>query len=685
MTPQNKDEAVGILSPWLKSPSDVFGRDDILGLLSRHPAVERRHIKLWLTSADVLQAIVNGGIVTRTQAQIDRLKRQLRLWVPNDSFSKAKEILENGHICVISGGPGIGKTMLADVLMADYSTHGYEPVVISADIEEGDQQWARDRKQLFYYDDFLGRVSFGELQLRKNEEARLVSFIRRVRSSPTKRFILTTREYILNEAHNRYERLHEEPFPLFTYILSLGEYTPMIRAKILYNHLYFSSLPPELRTALLTNRTYMRVVEHSNYSPRLIEQAIELPATQRESPAVFRASLMSALDDPSRIWDRIFESLPENGRLLLLVLSSFPPAAFSDDLERAYRASLPEGSSLDSVGFLRALRMIEGTFVRIERADTVGDVEGRRVVTFRDPSVGDYMRSRLRGNPVEADQLAARSVFFEQCMTIWDSTKSPNLDARGESLASTIADTAFALLGSPTPVSVKLHYQSGGDARVRARRSLERRSTFLVNLASQALRVDACKDAATEACNASLQRWKQCEGSKGEALSLLDVARRTSAVARNILNEMTLALHYWFTTTLTKRQDFARLVDLADAESHLFQPPNPPLESYRAAFAELLSADCDCLLNEVDDPSEIEWASTTLERVAAALLYDASDELQRLAVRIAELHDRDAEDDGPGDAGDPPDPPIATDEKSIDAMFESLREPTWRPTSLEST
>ena len=87
---------------------------------------------------------------------------------------------------------GIGKTMLADVLLAGYTSLGYELVVISADIEEGEGAWRSNQRQVFYYDDFLGRVTYGELHLGKNEESRLAHFIERVRNSTDKRFILTT-------------------------------------------------------------------------------------------------------------------------------------------------------------------------------------------------------------------------------------------------------------------------------------------------------------------------------------------------------------------------------------------------------------------------------------------------------------------------------------------------------------
>ena len=209
LTPHRKVEIAAALAPWIQSPKDVMGKHDIAGLLARHNEVERRHIKLWLTSSEVLDALLNSGIFNRSEYTLEQAKYQMRLWVNNPSFTRAREVLDANRVCVISGAPGIGKTMLANVLSADYASRGYQLVSISDDIDEGDRVWRSNVRQLFLYDDFLGHVTYGELHLRKNEQSRLASFLKRVRDSENKRFVLTTREYILAEALRRYERLSD--------------------------------------------------------------------------------------------------------------------------------------------------------------------------------------------------------------------------------------------------------------------------------------------------------------------------------------------------------------------------------------------------------------------------------------------------------------------------------------------
>jgi hypothetical protein len=679
MTPLNKDQAVAALSPWLASPTDVIARDDILGLLARHPDVERRHIKLWLTSTDVLDAVVHSGIAARTQARVEQLRRQLRLWVPNPSFTRAMELLEEHHLCVISGAPGIGKTLLADVLLSRYAAHGYAAVVISSDIDEGDRLWRADRKQVFHYDDFLGRISLGELSLRKNEESRLASFVERVRDNPQKRFILTTREYILTEACSRYDRLHDQPFPLFTCVLSLADYTRFIRARILYNHLFCSPLPAPLRSAILENQAYRQVIHHRNYSPRVIAHAIAVPGATDMTPRAFVANLLGALDDPARMWELIYENLSEEARRILLALTSMPNETLLRDLEDAC-AALAGEMRVDAVAFGRALRTLEGTFVRIARVgDRVRESDiDTRLVSFSDASVGDYMRLRLAANPQEIVRLIKRAVCFEQCIILWDITNS-RLDASNNgAAAAAIATVALGLLESANPSSHKVRYigGGGGEGRERDDASVERRASFLIRVADS---VALCLDAARLACEAAMRGWRSGHGFKQEALALIDVAQGSARLADPLKRSIERVVYEWFTATLRDREDFLKLLDLANARPALFGSPNPPLSSWRDDFANFFADEARWLLYDVEDPDWIEDVSSELTNAAEAFgCAEVLADLDRLPERVEQLRSEQVEEESAGEndadwleAGREE---RVDEDREIDGLFDGLRD-----------
>jgi Restriction endonuclease len=114
LTPKNKDRILNLLSPYCRSRDDIYGRDDINGLLRDFPEVETSHIKLWLTSTPVMERILHSSIFNRTDAEVERIRSKLKLYVQNASFLEARKMLSEEHYCIISGIPGIGKTTLAE-------------------------------------------------------------------------------------------------------------------------------------------------------------------------------------------------------------------------------------------------------------------------------------------------------------------------------------------------------------------------------------------------------------------------------------------------------------------------------------------------------------------------------------------------------------------------------------------
>lgn len=92
----------------------------------------------------------------------------------------------------------------AQVLLADLvDRQGFEAFRIAYNLDEIRPVKNWKHKQAFYFDDFLGKTTIEKVE--KNEDQRLLELIEEVASNPNWRFILTTREYILNTAKLRYE------------------------------------------------------------------------------------------------------------------------------------------------------------------------------------------------------------------------------------------------------------------------------------------------------------------------------------------------------------------------------------------------------------------------------------------------------------------------------------------------
>ena len=684
LNPSRKDKIVAVLRPSIQNPSDVHGKQDICGLLAQHSEVERRHVKLWLTSTEVLNALLHSDTFNRSEDALDQAKRQLRLWVPNPSFDRAREILDVNRVCVISGAPGIGKSMLANVLSAGYASIGYQLVAISGDIAEGESAWRSNIRQIFLYDDFLGHVTYGELQLRKNEESGLAKFLDRVRNSENKRFILTTREYILSEAQLRYEGLSNKTFLNTKYVIELEDYTQLIRAKILYNHLFFSDLPSNLKTALIPNQQYRNVIRHRNYNPRVIEHVIGLPSVASLSPDEFVSNIFASLDNPTEVWDVIFRNLPDVARRILLAVASLPTQVFLEDVRRVVESLSP--LDFDADGFRDAIDMIEGTFINLIEA-IPGSKSRQRIVVIRDPSVRDYLWARFEAVDGEADTLLDRAVFFEQCIILYEgqnhafSIRSmfPSTSPIRSRIRDVVDDEAVAiraaeLIDSNTPMVKSLGHD---DAKYFERESVsvERRTSFLLAVRAAHQTSQAVEKSASLAMDMTMRAWERGQASPSDALELLkQIVEVEGSLHDDLLDRAGRALLSVTTSRLHQTDDFEELVGLAALCPNLFMEPQRSLESWSSEFADFLEGQRDWLLDGIDDPDWLEEEMRSISKIASAMGMDIFELESDTESRIENLRDEsepENDDDLPEVYSELEDESV--DEAEIDALFQSLR------------
>lgn len=429
LTGDRKDKLLEDLAPWVKSAEHLLGQEDVELLLDRHHAIERAHVKLWLHSGAQLHALLNSPAFARGKLLLEQVERVLPRYVQGKAFGEALRLLDKSNVCLIAGPPGIGKTTLAQMLLAEKALqHGFEVIDVSFDIEEAYSAHDPDVPQLFYYDDFLGRTLLSE-GLRKNEDQRLISFINRVQSSPKTRFVLTTREYILQQARQLSQVLGRASIGDDRFLLTLDRYSRLDRARILYSHIYWSDeVEPAAVNNLLTDKAYTKIIDHPNYNPRLIEWITGLGGRRlgADENSDFVAFAVSVLDHPEEVWLHAFDSeLNDHERALLIAMASMPLQVATVDIETAFDA-LCAVLNLD-VGrqaFKRALAVLDDTFLRSSRS------EGREFLTFSNPSVVDFLRGYLRDARHERRAAMSGAVFFEQVAWLIDELADEMPDER---------------------------------------------------------------------------------------------------------------------------------------------------------------------------------------------------------------------------------------------------------------
>jgi hypothetical protein len=418
LTPKRKEELVNVLAPYCLEPADLLGREDLNNLLTQYADVERQHFKLWLTSATVLERVLNEGIFSESDRHLERVRQRLSRYVPNPSFERAQAILDDSHFCIVAGIPGIGKTTLAEVLLTDLvDRQGFSAFRVTHDLSELRSIKNSKSKQAFYFDDFLGKTALDKLQ--KNEDQRLVELMEEVAENQNWRFILTTREYILNIARQRYEAFAHPRIEFRMCVVNLGDYTRPARAKILYNHIYFSDLPREYKLALLEEHGYEKILPHRNYNPRVIEHMTQARHAVVVAPTLYLREFLESLDNPARIWEHAFlHQISEAARHLLFALTTLADDTKLEILEEAFRTFYEFrrnrfGFPTKPNDWIDALRELDGNFIKTDKFGK--DI----LVSFHNPSIRDFMEQFLEKSDGDVLDLLRGARFYEQYLALW--------------------------------------------------------------------------------------------------------------------------------------------------------------------------------------------------------------------------------------------------------------------------
>jgi hypothetical protein len=425
LTPRGKNKIYQLFYPLIKDESDIFGKDDVLNLISKHQKIEEKYNKLWLTNTSVLKRLLNAKVYNSSIIQLQQIKDDVRLYVHNESYINAQVVLDKYHYIIISGIPGIGKTTLARMLVYNFIASGIDDLVyISTNIGEALQSYHESTKQVFLFDDFLGK-NFLEDRLDRNEDQELISFIKRIKEAKNKYFIMTTREYILKQAQQKYELLNKHNLNIAKCIIDLSLYTPIVRANILYNHLYFSNMPKKYLHELIKSQRYLAIINHGNYNPRIIESILDREDWNNIASDLYYNLFLSYFDNPISVWRHAFEQqISPLGRIVVLILGSINGLIELGNLKIAVKNYLKSDNislvvDLD-IDFEKSLKELAGSFIRIEKDD-----KNTYALEYFNPSITDFIHTYFSDNKDTLESIIKNCTYLDQIITAYQIFRGP--------------------------------------------------------------------------------------------------------------------------------------------------------------------------------------------------------------------------------------------------------------------
>lgn len=418
LSPTDKESIMKILSPFIKGTGDIYGKDDINNLIGKFPEVEKRHFKLWLSSTTILQEIFNNAVLGRSEFEAEQIVKKIRLFVYSPKYNESVEILNNSKFLVITGSPGIGKTTLAKFLIYKFLADKFQLIYIRADesLSVAEDIISRDPndKQIIYIDDFLG-ANYFQIINPQNSDKSFLEFIERVKKSPNKFLILTTRTNVLNKAKESFKRFDSAEFNIGKYEIEIADYDIYTKGRILYNHLFFSSLDEDYLKAISEKGNFWKIIEHPNFNPRIIEFVTNSLHLENINSQNYLDFILSRLDRPDLIWEEPYETQTnQDDKLLIQTLFSLSDEVSESTFLEIFNARIEYEVKVN--GYQKKLNLFYSTLRNLLDGFIISskDHNGINYYRFFNPSIVDFLITRLNDMPEDKWEIIKSAVYIEQ-------------------------------------------------------------------------------------------------------------------------------------------------------------------------------------------------------------------------------------------------------------------------------
>lgn len=205
----------------------------------------------------------------------------------------------------------------------------------------------------------------------------------------------------------------------FDFPILLKEYSRKTKFEILISHLRFHRVHKKAILSLLEKyyclpAKIVLMVDHENYFPRLIENAV-ISSSLDEHPDGLADDILESLKNPREIYQKVYEKLEPTSQALMVVLASFPSSALVSRVCEAYMEFRKRmgGTSCISAQeeFEQALRILDGFMIATDHA------EEQYIMGFKNPSIQEFAKKHLTKSS-SWKQLVTGSIFVEQAVTL---------------------------------------------------------------------------------------------------------------------------------------------------------------------------------------------------------------------------------------------------------------------------
>ena len=418
-------ELKSIISPYVKD-TIVLGYKSICELLDNNPKVLKSMVKLWSLNTELIEQVLHPEKLSRFYQLKNRFDKINEKFVVTPDLKRIQKTLDEKHVVLISGEPGVGKTTLAEYLCFYYLALDFDIEIFEGDFSRESYNLNNPaQKVLYYFDDFLGSNYLNCIS--DKSDSTIVKFMEAIQKEPNKLFILTSRTNIVNRAYEYSQPYRTYRLKQSQYIVDIGTYDVITKAQILRNHLKLSDLEVNCIQDIIRLKKYNEIICHQNFNPRLIE-FITRNINFEESNKSYLDFVKDSLNKPKEIWHQCFTAqLNQFQRLLVKLVVANRNSIEEKHLKLAYERvkvlynlPIPEQERVD---YEYTLNICERCILNrtIEKI-SYPHFHKKTVITVFNPSVSDYVLPSIK-NDTELEKLCSalrtiESILFIKSMNV---------------------------------------------------------------------------------------------------------------------------------------------------------------------------------------------------------------------------------------------------------------------------
>lgn len=422
LTPANEDNIIKLFNNYITSSDQIISYNEIEQFLDEDENIEilKKNSKLWLTSYKVIELFEQKYIDFEVENLLNHITENMSYFVETGIFKECYEKLIKDRLLIISGSPGVGKTINSNMLVAKMIATNPElklKTIVGSNYRELIHSFDKDRFEIIILDDFLGQ---SYLEKSNDEINEIISIVEYVKSNPKKYLILNSRLNVISDIRIKNEKFSRllDSLDNNNYMIDMDNITILEKAEILFNLHYFNKVPvqyyEELKKEYFWRPRYEEIVDNRNYNTRIIEYCVLNYKKDNITYNRYFDYIMENLKNPRQVWHKQFLRLTSEEiaylHLMYSINTSNVPSTF---LKECYENVMKTRNfDVEKNNFNNITERLSDNII-IQKI-----IDQKYVLNTINPSVNDYIMNELKDNLVELKKMIDECIYIEQFVNL---------------------------------------------------------------------------------------------------------------------------------------------------------------------------------------------------------------------------------------------------------------------------